>query len=94
MGCTRNELLSRISSKELQEWKAYYNLEPFGGEADDYRAAIGASTFANVYRKKGSKALGPSDFTPDWGKKYRIPKKQHYLAIKDMLMSLVKKGKK
>lgn len=63
------ELLSRISSRELSEWMAYYDLEPFGEERADLRAGIIASVTANANRdaKKG-KAYRPQDFMPDFEK--------------------------
>lgn len=39
MGCTIRELLARISASELQEWKAYYSIEPFGAIREDLQAA-------------------------------------------------------
>ena len=53
-----------MSSAELTEWIAFYNLEPFGGDTKYIGDAITASTIANVNRKKGSKAMKPDDFIP------------------------------
>jgi hypothetical protein len=63
------ELLSRISSRELSEWQAYYAMEPFGGERDDLQAGLVASTIANVNRdpKKRKQAYTPQDFLPKFG---------------------------
>lgn len=60
------ELLSRISSRELSEWMAYYELEPFGMERGDLQAGIVASTVANVNRdpKKQKRPFAPQDFMP------------------------------
>lgn len=66
---TVGELLSRISSKELTEWFIFYQVEPFGSEADYLGHAIVASTVANVNRGKGQNALSPSDFLPVFEKK-------------------------
>ena len=65
---TVNELLERMSSRELSEWMAYMQLEPFGAEIDLIGHAIVASTIANVNRKKGSKAYTVQDFMPQFGK--------------------------
>lgn len=62
------ELLTRVSSRELTEWMAYYELEPFGEERADLRAGIIASTVANVNRAKG-KAYQPQDFMPKFGRR-------------------------
>lgn len=58
------ELLKRISSRELSEWIAFSQLEPFGSEAGYIGHAITASTVANVNRAKGQKAFEVSDFMP------------------------------
>lgn len=42
-----------MSSAEFTEWMAYYQLEPFGQERDNWHAAVIASTMANVMRTKG-----------------------------------------
>lgn len=51
MGMPVGELLSRISSRELSEWLIYFSQEgPTGDERADWRAAMIASTIANVHR--------------------------------------------
>ena len=61
---TVREMLARIDSKELSEWMAYYELNPFGAVRDDLQAGIIASTIANVNRGKNDKSFTPSDFMP------------------------------
>ena len=61
---TVRELLARIDSRELSEWMAYYELNPFGSVRDDLQAGIVASTVANVNRGKNDKSFTPSDFMP------------------------------
>jgi len=61
---TVREMLARIDSKELSEWMAYYELNPFGTVRDDLQAGIVASTIANVNRGKNDKSFTPSDFMP------------------------------
>lgn len=63
---TVGELLARISSRELTEWMAYAQVEPFGEERGDLRAGIVASTIANVNRdtKKRRKPFEPEEFMP------------------------------
>ena len=58
------ELLARIDSRELTEWAAFYQVEPFGCEADGLGSAIVAATVANVNREKGAKAFEAADFLP------------------------------
>lgn len=60
------ELLAKIDSRELSEWIAYFHLEPWGCEVEDWRAGMIASTIANANRdtKKRSKPFTPEDFMP------------------------------
>lgn len=68
------ELLRRMSSRELTEWMAFFSLEPWGTEVEDWRAGLIASTVANSYRdpKRRRKPYEPSDFMP----RYEAPKIQ------------------
>ena len=64
---TVQELLHRMSARELTEWMAYYSLEPFGEERGDMRAGIVASTLFNINRGKKAKPTTPYDFMPKYG---------------------------
>jgi hypothetical protein len=60
-------LLGELSSSQLAEWLAYFQLEPFGEERDDLRMGIVASTIANVNRSpKRKKPYEPRDFMPQF----------------------------
>lgn len=61
---TVRELLSRIDSRELSEWMAFYGLHPFGDEPADIRTGIVASTVANCMTVNGG--FKPSDFIPEY----------------------------
>lgn len=63
---TVKELLARIDSREISEWIAFFGLEPWGTETEDWRAGMIASTIANVNRdtKKQKKPFQPDDFMP------------------------------
>jgi hypothetical protein len=58
-------MLESISSQQINEWMAFYQLEPFGADAQNIGHAITASTVANVNRQKGQKAFKVSDFMPN-----------------------------
>lgn len=62
MGKTLKQLYKEIDSAELEEWRAYYSLESWGGPKKDVRAGIIASTIANVNRGKNTKAFSHEDF--------------------------------
>ncbi len=60
------ELYARLTSSEITEWIALYRLDPWDGARGDLRAAIVASTVANVNRGKNSPPMKPGDFMPDF----------------------------
>jgi hypothetical protein len=60
------ELLISVSSEELTEWAAYYQLDPFGSYRGDLQAGTVASTMANIHAKKGHR-FTPTDFMPKFG---------------------------
>jgi len=66
---TVKELLARADSQELSEWRAFYNLEPFGANAEFLGHAITASTFANIHRGKRKKPFTTEDFMPKFERK-------------------------
>lgn len=63
---TVGELLSRMSSRELSEWMAFFSLEPWGTEVEDWRTGLIAATIANANRdpKKRRRPYEPQDFMP------------------------------
>jgi hypothetical protein len=65
LGRTRRELLLTTSSRELNEWLAFFSLEPFGPYADNLNAGIVACAAASAFggKKKGGGTLSPYDFT-------------------------------
>lgn len=65
LGVPVAELLSRISSTELNEWIAYDRIDPIGQMRGDLRTGIIASTIANAMGRKedGTKFI-PVDFMP------------------------------
>ena len=63
------ELLKRISSREITEWMAFGQLEPFGAEAGYLGHAITSKVIADVNREKGQKPYKVTDFMP--GKKQK-----------------------
>jgi len=51
LGRTVAELETGLGSGELTEWKAYYHIEPFGQERDNWHAATIATVIANYSGK-------------------------------------------
>jgi len=58
------ELLSRISSKELLEWMAFEQLEPFGYEIEMLGHAQTACTVWNRLRNPEEEPKNVQDFMP------------------------------
>lgn len=67
---TVRELETRMEASELNEWMAYWSLEPWGQVQADYRAGLITSMVLNA---QGAKYKGrpfePSDFFPLYGEK-------------------------
>lgn len=77
LGMTVAELLNRISSRELSEWMAYAEVEPFGEERADLRSGIIASTVANTARdpKKRKQPYTADEFMPQFHTEQPEPKR-------------------
>lgn len=50
-------MLSEISVHEFREWRAFYDLKPFGEERQDDRIASIVVTLINQWRKRGSRRV-------------------------------------
>lgn len=48
----------------MNEWMAYYQIEPFGQERADLRMGILAAVMAGPHRRKGQRPPKPRDFMP------------------------------
>jgi len=84
---TVGELLARVSSRELSEWMAYAEIEPFGEVRADLRAGIIASTVANTARdpKKRRRPFQPREFMPRFERPRRQQTWQEQLHIVEMM---------
>lgn len=66
---TAGQLAVSMSAREEMEWLAFFQEEPFGGPADDYRAGTIAAAARNAALARGQRAYRPSDFFPGRGGK-------------------------
>lgn len=61
-------MLNGMTPEQFQEWRAYADLEPFGGERDDFHAAQVVQALLNVHRGKNKPVIPLRDcvlrFTP------------------------------
>lgn len=55
-------MLRSMTSRDVAEWAAYSELEPWDERRADLRAGVIASTIINMFSKRGSKSVGPEDF--------------------------------
>lgn len=94
MGIPIKRLLKEVDSKDITDYIAYYQIEPFGVEQDFLQSGIVASTIANVNRGKNTQPFKPSDFVPS-SFKAKISKKQSAEDIKFIFEQMAaKKSKK
>lgn len=77
LGCTVRELLSRLSSEELTEWMAYFELEPFGHPVDHHMSAQLADIIASAHGAKGTSAEA---FMPKVSASQSVEEQQRMLA--------------
>ena len=59
---TVGELMSKLSTRELLGWYAYYALEPWGASVEDHRFGVITSTVMNMFAK--GKTFTPRDVFP------------------------------
>lgn len=76
MGIPIRELQERISAREFAEYIAFWQLEPWGEEREDYRSALICAVLANVWRPKGSRDYRPEDFMPKFVPVEQSPEEQ------------------
>jgi hypothetical protein len=63
-GCLHpTDILEQLTSRELSQWTAYYNLAPFGQDHTDWLLAQLAAVLVNVMGSRKSQ-YSPSDFLP------------------------------
>jgi len=56
-----DRMLRQISIRQLNEWRAYADLEPFDEERADLRAASIVQALVNPHRRKGSPPVALKD---------------------------------
>ena len=55
-------MLDQITYRQLLEWSAFYQIEPFGDLRDDIRSGWAAASICNHLKGKGSPASQLEDF--------------------------------
>jgi hypothetical protein len=58
------EMLERMDARELDEWAAYYAVEPWGEAPSYWRNGLVCSMIANALRGKDQRAFEIGDFIP------------------------------
>lgn len=72
-------MLRHVTSYQLSEWMAFWQLEPFGFDADMLGHGITSSTYYNMNKKKSAPILKAQDFIP---KEKELPKMSFVQALK------------
>lgn len=62
LGRTVEELAETTSAREILDWQAYWNVEPWGAIRDNMHAGIITSMIFNANRSRNDKARSYSDF--------------------------------
>lgn len=62
-------MLARMPVRVFREWALYAELEPWGEERADWRAAMQATVMASLWRGKGQRRPKLSDFLPKFGRR-------------------------
>jgi len=75
--------IERMDNRELLEWMAFYNIEPFGEERMDLRFALMTAHLISPYLKKGHK-IKLKDFMLDFEPKKAMTAEE----IKAVLMGV------
>lgn len=75
-------MLGRMTSTQIAEWMAFFNLHPFGEERDDLRMGILASCIHNMAGRVSKHSKKPADFMPKFGQE------QKRQTAKEMLNTL------
>lgn len=69
LGCTVEELGNRITAHEFLQWRSFSLYEPFGSQAEDFRASLYPLLKINSSKSNGEKLAHPADLFP-WGRSY------------------------
>lgn len=67
------ELTATLSHRELLEWIAFYEREPWADRRLDVLFASLMALTANLHRRKGGKRVKVEDLVPDWWDDKRSP---------------------
>lgn len=85
LGRTVSELEDSLSSSELVEWMALYEMEPWGVWRDNYHHAMQCALLANVHRGKNQSAVSAADFMLKDEQERREKETAHFLKSLDVL---------
>lgn len=55
-------MLAGMSSRQMAEWRAFWQVEPFGVFREDWRFACLLAMLANMFRGKDTAPVGPQEF--------------------------------
>jgi hypothetical protein len=82
-------LMGLLTPRQLIEWRAFANLEPFGEEAHYWRAGLIAAAAINPHRARGKKAVSPEELMPNIYSR-TADAKQSVQQIRDVMVGAMK----
>jgi hypothetical protein len=86
VGCLHPDFLNRfLTIRQIREWIAYYNLEPFGEIRADWRQAMTSMILANANRGKKGRTYKVKDFMLTDKKKRRQQTPEEMQAMLNLL---------
>jgi len=86
---TKNELECRATGREINDWMAYYHLEPFGEERNDYRSALQVFAIGKMLNGEKVSMFDMMPYTPKPVQTWQ----QMQAFCKGMAKSMAKKEK-
>lgn len=81
------ELRATLGFRELRQWEAFYEAEPWGALRDNMHAGLIAATMANQNRKRGTRAATFKDFL-------LIPQREQFASNREKFRRILKANAK
>jgi hypothetical protein len=87
--------LEQLTARQIAEWEAYHELEPFGDWKHDfelsYLLSVMTNLFLGAYGKKSARLTKPEDFLIKWGDAAKEDMKQQTPEdMKQFMLSFMK----
>lgn len=74
-------MLEEMTPQQWDYWQAFYSLDPWSGEREDWRAAMIAAVILNLFRGKGDPPISPKKLMPKFGNQGRQLTRAEQIAV-------------